>query len=175
MSLVLRHQPSVIGAELDENGWLSVDELLRGINKKGTKIDFDLLVEVVETNNKKRFAFNEDQTKIRASQGHSIKVDVELNVETPPEILYHGTVERFLEAIEDKGLLPMSRQHVHMSKDISTAQNVGGRRGKPIILKVKALEMHEKGYTFSRVWIGIRSPVTGSLIPQSSPFIPVRT
>ena len=157
MSLVLRHQPDVIGAELDENGWLSVDELMEGIRKKGIKIDFDLLVEVVETNNKQRFAFNDERTKIRASQGHSVKVDVELKVSVPPAILYHGTVARFLDAINEKGLLPMSRQHVHLSKDLATARNVGGRRGSPVILKVKAEEMHAEGFTFyiseNGVWL----------------------
>ena len=162
MSLVLRHQPQVIGAKLDDNGWLSVDSLLEGIRKKGIRIDQEILDEVVETNNKKRFAFNDDKSKIRANQGHSLKVDVELNVSTPPETLYHGTVFRFLESIESKGLIPMSRQHVHMSKDISTAQNVGSRRGNPIILKVKALEMHKDGHTFylseNGVWLTDKVP-----------------
>ena len=157
MSLILRHQPQVIGAELEKNGWGSVDTLLAGIRKKGIRIDNEILDEVVETNNKKRFAFNEDKSKIRANQGHSLKVDVELKVSTPPETLYHGTVFRFLEAIEVKGLIPMSRQHVHLSKDISTAQNVGSRRGTPIILKVKALEMHKNEHTFylseNSVWL----------------------
>lgn len=157
MSLVLRHQPSVIGVELDKNGWLSVEELLEGIRRKGINVDFDLLVEVVETNTKKRFAFNEERTRIRANQGHSIEVDVELNVAEPPETLYHGTVFRFIDAIKENGLLPMSRQNVHLSHDISTAQNVGGRRGTPIVLKVKAKEMHKNGFVFylseNGVWL----------------------
>ena len=162
MSLILRHQPQVIGAELENNGWLSVDTLIDGIRKKGIRVDNEILDEVVETNNKKRFAYNEDKSKIRANQGHSLKVDVELKTATPPETLYHGTVFRFLDAIREKGLIPMSRQHVHLSKDISTAQNVGSRRGTPIILKVNALEMHQKGYTFylseNGVWLTDKVP-----------------
>ena len=163
MSLILRHQPQVIGAELDENGWISVETLLEGIRKKGIKIDEDLLDEVVETNNKKRFAFNEDKTKIRANQGHSLKVDVELKAETPPPILYHGTVKRFLDAIKEQGLIPMSRQHVHLSEDLGTATSVGSRRGKPIILKVDSLQMHREGYTFflseNGVWLTKEVPI----------------
>ncbi len=162
MSLILRHQPDVIGVELDENGWLDVDQLIQGINRKGIPFDFEQLQLVVDQNDKKRFAFNEDKTRIRANQGHSVKVDVELKVTTPPETLYHGTVFRFLDAIQDKGLIPMSRQHVHLSKDISTAQNVGSRRGTPIILKVRAFEMHKAGYTFylseNGVWLTDKVP-----------------
>ncbi|MDG1333823.1 MAG: RNA 2'-phosphotransferase [Crocinitomicaceae bacterium] len=157
MSLILRHNPQVIGAELDENGWIPTEILLAGIRKKGIRIDHDLLDEVVETNNKKRFAFNADKTKIRASQGHSVKVDVELKEETPPEILYHGTVNKFLDTIKEQGLIPMNRLHVHLSKDLETATNVGSRRGKPIILKIMAREMIQDGYTFylseNGVWL----------------------
>lgn len=157
MSLVLRHQPDVIGVTLDDNGWASVMELMEGIQRKGIRIDSDLLDEVVATNDKKRFAFNEDKTKIRANQGHSVKVDVELREAEPPEILYHGTVLRFVDSIRVEGLKPMNRQHVHLSKQVSAAQQVGARRGKPILLKVRALEMHQQGFKFylseNGVWL----------------------
>ncbi len=157
MSLVLRHDPSVLGITLDKNGWASVDELILGINKKGKEIDHDFLVEVIETNNKKRFAFNEDKTKIRASQGHSISVDVELDEEVPPSILYHGTVDKFLDLIMDGGLKKMSRQHVHLSHEMATATNVGSRRGKPVILTIDSGKMHQDGVKFYKsangVWL----------------------
>lgn len=162
MSLILRHQPGVIGVELDKNGWLDVEQLIQGINRKGIPFDFDQLKEVVAENNKKRFAFNEDQTKIRANQGHSVNVDVELKSSTPPNTLYHGTVAKFVDAIKENGLIPGSRLHVHLSADVETAQNVGSRRGKPIILEVQALEMHEAGFTFylseNGVWLTEKVP-----------------
>jgi len=157
MSLVLRHDPSVIGINLDKNGWASVDDLISGINKKGKKLDFDILVEVVETNNKKRFAFNENKTKIRASQGHSLSVDVELKEEVPPKKLYHGTVDKFLDLIMESGLKKMSRQHVHLSHELATATDVGSRRGKPVILSVDSEQMHQDGIKFYKsdngVWL----------------------
>lgn len=162
MSLILRHQPDVIGVELDKNGWLDVEQLIQGINRKGIPFDFDQLKEVVAENNKKRFAFNEDQTKIRANQGHSVNVDVELKSSTPPNTLYHGTVAKFVDAIKENGLIPGSRLHVHLSADVETAQNVGARRGKPIILEVQALKMHEAGFTFylseNGVWLAESVP-----------------
>jgi putative RNA 2'-phosphotransferase len=135
-----------------------VEPLIQGIQRNGHGyFTFDILKEVVETNNKKRFAFNADCTKIRANQGHSVAVDVELPEAVPPEYLYHGTAERFLEAIKQEGLVPKSRLHVHLSADTETARNVGGRHGKPIILTVKAGEMHEAGYRFclsaNGVWL----------------------
>lgn len=158
MSLILRHQPDVIGVELDENGWLEVDKLIEGINKKkGMNLNFETLTEVVEENDKKRFAFNEDQTKIRANQGHSAKVDVELKETIPPAKLYHGTVAKFVDAIMETGLVPMSRLHVHLSADVGTATNVGSRRGKPLILEIDADSMHKDGCLFYRsengVWL----------------------
>lgn len=162
MSLILRHQPGVIGVELDENGWLETSRLIEGINKKGIRLDEQLLDEIVETNDKKRFAFNEDKTLIRASQGHSIKVDVELKEATPPEYLFHGTVAKFMGAIRKEGLKSMSRQHVHMSKDRETAVKVGSRRGKPEILTVRAGKMQEDGFVFycseNGVWLTDRVP-----------------
>lgn len=157
MSLVLRHNPSIIDATLDENGWLSVNALLEGMNRKGITIDKDLLEQLVRENDKKRFAFNEDQTKIRANQGHSVVVDVQLSVQTPPDILYHGTVEKFIDSIFEQGIQSMNRQHVHLSADIETAKNVGARRGKPVVLEINAAEMSKAGIPFylseNGVWL----------------------
>lgn len=157
MSLVLRHQPQEIGLQLNENGWANVQELLSKMNQKGIQIDEALLNTVVETNDKKRFAFNEDKTMIRASQGHSIEVELDLQPVTPPEFLYHGTVEKFIGAIQKEGLKKMSRQHVHLSKDKETAIKVGSRRGKPVILVINAAAMHKDGFVFylsaNEVWL----------------------
>ncbi len=162
MSLILRHQPDVIGVKLDENGWLGVDELIQGINRKGINFDFEQLQVVVDQNDKKRFTFNDDQTKIRANQGHSVKVDVELKASTPPDVLFHGTVERFMDSIREMGLIPKSRLHVHLSADLETAQKVGGRRGKPVILKIDTKSMVENGHVFYRskngVWLTDQVP-----------------
>ncbi|NVK63510.1 MAG: RNA 2'-phosphotransferase [Flavobacteriales bacterium] len=162
MSLILRHQPDVIGVKLDENGWLGVDELIQGINRKGINFDFEQLQVVVDQNDKKRFTFNDDHTKIRANQGHSVKVDVELKASTPPDILFHGTVERFMDSIREMGLIPKSRLHVHLSADLETAQKVGGRRGKPVILKIDTKSMVENGHVFYRskngVWLTDQVP-----------------
>jgi putative RNA 2'-phosphotransferase len=138
LSLVLRHQPEHIGLTLNENGWANVEELIEKVNSKGNSIDFVLLQTVVDTNDKKRFTFNEDKTLIRASQGHSIEVELNLKEQRPPQFLYHGTVQKFLEAIKKEGLQKMSRQHVHLSKDKETAVKVASRRGVPVILIVLA-------------------------------------
>lgn len=163
MSLVLRHQPEVIGLRLDENGWADVNELIEKLNAKGAGADIALIRHVVATNDKKRFAFNEDQTRIRASQGHSIAVELQLKEMTPPEYLYHGTAERFLESIRSTGLQKQSRQHVHLSATTETAKAVGGRHGKPVVLLIRAKEMHQKGYTFylseNDVWLTEQVPV----------------
>ncbi len=163
LSLVLRHSPETIHLKLDENGWANVDELITKCNQHQKKLDLELLNIVVETNDKKRFAFNEDKTKIRASQGHSIEVELNLKEALPLEFLYHGTVEASINGIKEKGLQKMSRQHVHLSKDKETAIKVGSRRGKPIILKVEARRMHEEGFRFylseNEVWLTDEVPV----------------
>jgi putative RNA 2'-phosphotransferase len=157
LSLVLRHKPEEIGLLLDENGWASVDELIQKINAKGNNIDIDLLNEIVETNDKKRFAFNDDKTKIRASQGHSIEIDLALEPSLPPNILYHGTATRFVESILKEGLTKQQRQHVHLSEKLETATKVGARHGKPVILIVNAKQMQEDGFLFykseNNVWL----------------------
>ncbi|RZJ56112.1 MAG: RNA 2'-phosphotransferase [Flavobacterium sp.] len=163
LSLVLRHSPETIHLKLDENGWANVDELITKCNQHQKKLDLELLNIVVETNDKKRFAFNEDKTKIRASQGHSIEVELNLQEVLPLEFLYHGTIEASIDGIKEKGLQKMSRQHVHLSKDKETAIKVGSRRGKPIILKVEARRMQEEGFKFylseNEVWLTDEVPV----------------
>ena len=156
ISLILRHKPEVIGIQLDANGWANVEALLAGIGRK-YPIDFEILEEIVRTDNKQRYSFNEDKTKIRANQGHPIQVDVELSGTEPPEILYHGTAERFSASIEAKGLLPGNRLYVHLSPDTATAEKVGRRHGKPVIYLVNAGQMQQDGYTFllsaNGVWL----------------------
>lgn len=157
ISLVLRHQPDAAGIKLDEHGWANVDELIEGISDTGRTIDMDVLEEIVRTDNKQRYSFNEDKTLIRANQGHSIPVDVELEEKQPPQYLYHGTADRFLESIMTEGLKPMSRLYVHLSKDEETAVKVGKRHGKPVVLKIKANEMWKDGIKFylsqNGVWL----------------------
>jgi len=165
LSLVLRHSPETIGLKLDENGWADITELILKCNKKGSQnqMTTELLDYVVENNDKKRFAFNEDKTKIRASQGHSISVELDLNEAKPSEFLYHGTVEKFLECIKKEGLQKMNRQHVHLSKDRETAIKVGSRRGIAQILTIRSREMHKEGFKFylseNNVWLTDEVPV----------------
>lgn len=157
ISLILRHDPKIINITLDENGWGNVDELIKGINKKGMHIDFNTLERMVYENNKQRYSFNDDKTKIRANQGHSIKVDIELDEKIPPEYLYHGTATRFIDSIMESGVQKQSRQFVHLSTDLNTAYSVGKRHGKPIALKINAKVMFEDGYKFylskNAVWL----------------------
>lgn len=156
ISLILRHKPETIGITLDEHGWADVSELIKGISKTH-HLDMETLEEIVKTDNKKRYSFNEDKTKIRANQGHSIPVDVELEAKEPPEFLWHGTGEKFVAAIDREGLIPKSRLYVHLSADYDTAKVVGARHGKPVIYKVKSGEMQQDGYTFYQsvngVWL----------------------
>lgn len=162
VSLVLRHKPEEIRLQLDEHGWADVAELLSKMQPRYV-IDMAMLEEIVQTNNKQRFSFDESHTRIRANQGHSIEVDVELKEAIPPEILYHGTGEKSVVAIDEKGLLPMNRLHVHLSGDEETAIRVGKRHGKPVIYKVKSGEMSRDGYVFylsvNNVWLTKEVPV----------------
>nr|WP_294947051.1 RNA 2'-phosphotransferase [uncultured Mucilaginibacter sp.] len=157
LSLVLRHRPEVIGIELDEQGWVNVEELIKQANAHGQPLTPELLNHVVQTNSKKRFAFDESGEKIRASQGHSVDVDLGYQPQVPPEILYHGTAEKSVAAIRQSGLDKQSRQHVHLSGDIETAIQVGSRHGKPAVFTVLAGEMHKSGYAFylseNNVWL----------------------
>src|SRR5882762_8670412 len=138
LSLILRHKPGEIGLQLDEHGWADITELMAKAGRHGKTFSVRDLEEIVVTNDKQRFAFNDDKSRIRASQGHSIDVELQLEVTVPPDILFHGTVERFLPAIREKGLLKMNRHHVHMSRDRMTAERVGERRGEAIILTIKS-------------------------------------
>ena len=157
LSLVLRHQPEALGVTLDKEGWTPVNELLEKMQQKGMKVDLPKLQEVVATNDKKRFAFSADGTKIRASQGHSLPVDLGLTPMTPPPVLYHGTATQNLSAILKEGLRAQSRQHVHLSADTTTALKVGSRHGKAVVLLVKSAEMHGQGHQFYQsangVWL----------------------
>lgn len=148
ISLILRHKPQVIGITLDQNGWADTQELLAGINASGCYIDMEILERIVRENNKKRYSFNEDKSRIRANQGHSISVNVEMKEMTPPDELYHGTADRFLDSIREKGILKMNRQYVHLSADAETAKAVGKRHGKPVVLVIDTKKMAEDGYTF---------------------------
>lgn len=157
ISLVLRHRPDAANITLDEHGWANVEELLDGMNETGRKIDMEILEKIVVTDNKQRYCFNQDKTLIRANQGHSIPVDVELKEQEPPEFLFHGTATRFLDDILNDGLKPMSRLYVHLSKDKETALKVGKRHGTPVILKIYSGAMHKDGYRFylseNGVWL----------------------
>lgn len=163
LSLVLRHQPEIIGIQLDDHGWISVDILLKQLAAHGHTVSKAILDHVVATNNKKRFGYNEDETKIRANQGHSVEVDLNYAPQQPPDILYHGTAERSLESIFKTGLEKRNRHHVHLSMDINTALAVGSRYGKPVLLIVAAGEMHTDGYSFyvsdNNVWLTDYVPV----------------
>lgn len=156
ISLILRHKPETIGIELDAHGWADVDKLLSGVSRR-YPIDRDILDEIVRSDEKQRYSFNEDGTMIRANQGHSIQVDVELSETVPPEMLYHGTAERFSASIEKQGLLSRRRLYVHLSSDIETAEKVGRRHGNPIVYLVAAGQMCRDGYTFwqsaNDVWL----------------------
>lgn len=157
ISLILRHKPEAIGIKLDPNGWAEVDKLIDGIYKAGKRIDREILERIVSENNKKRYSFNEDHSKIRANQGHSVKVDVELKEAVPPDILFHGTAERFLDSIKISGITKQSRQHVHLSADKETAVQVGKRHGKPVVLSIDTVQMRKDGYKFylseNGVWL----------------------
>ena len=136
---------------------MPVDDLLTAAEKNGFPISYDELVDCVETNDKQRFAFDETGDLIRANQGHSVEIDLQLEEREPPETLYHGTVERFLPSILEEGLIRGKRHHVHLSRDVETARKVGARRGKPVILKVDAKRMHQDGHKFflsmNGVWL----------------------
>jgi putative RNA 2'-phosphotransferase len=157
LSLVLRHQPEVIGVTLDPAGWVPVDELLAACDAHGKPIDRALLLDIVATSPKQRFALSEDGARIRASQGHSVDVELGHDAAQPPETLYHGTVAASLDAIRAGGLSRMERHHVHLSPDADTARAVGARRGAPVVLRVAAGAMHRAGHVFHRsangVWL----------------------
>ena len=157
LSFVLRHKPESIGLELDDQGWADVDALVEKASAHGRTISEAVVKTIVATSPKQRFALSEDRRWIRASQGHSIAVELGYEPKEPPELLFHGTVAASLEAIRASGLLRMGRHHVHLSPDSTTARTVGVRRGKPVILTVAALRMHRAGHAFflsaNGVWL----------------------
>lgn len=162
ISLILRHKPETIGITLDEHGWANVDELIAGVSKTHP-LDMAGLERIIAEDEKQRYSFNDDKTLIRANQGHSIPVDVELEEVEPPKILYHGTGEKYTSSIDEQGLIPKSRLYVHLSGDEETARKVGQRHGKPVVYKVRSGEMHRDGLLFYRsvngVWLTKSVPV----------------
>lgn len=158
ISLILRHKPETIGIKLDKHGWADVKELLKGVN-----ISMEELEHIVDTDEKQRYSFNDNKTKIRANQGHSIEVDLELEPIEPPEYLYHGTATKFIGDIMKNGLQKQSRQYVHLSKDLDTAKKVGVRHGELVLLRINTLDMYRDGYKFylskNGVWLTDLVPV----------------
>lgn len=167
LSLVLRHKPEKIGIQLDRCGWAKVPEILMGVN-----LTMEDLEHIVETDEKQRYSFNDDKTLIRANQGHSIPIDLELEAVEPPETLYHGTIGQFLGSIKKEGLQRRSRQFVHLSKDVETALAVGRRRGKPVVLQIASGRMFEDGYEFflseNGVWLTKEAPSSYIKFPGES-------
>lgn len=157
LSLVLRHEPQIIDLQLDENGWTGVDTLLKKMNEHGKTLNLEKLKEIVSTNDKQRFRFNDDFTQIRANQGHTIDIDLDLPPAMPPSLLFHGTAKKNLDSIQAKGLIKGSRQHVHLSTNLETATKVGQRHGSPIVLKINTQKMTEDGILFyvsdNGVWL----------------------
>jgi len=157
LSLVLRHRPERIGLELSEDGWAKVSELLHLMTAAGHPLTRETLLRVVAENDKQRFAMSDDGSRIRASQGHSVEIDLALPPTDPPELLYHGTAERFVDSILEHGLLRGSRNHVHLSLDVETATRVGQRHGRPTVLTIAAASMQRNGHVFflseNGVWL----------------------
>lgn len=157
LSLILRHEPERVGLKLDEAGWTGVDDLLQAVNQHGTPLTLEELKHIVAASDKKRFALSEDGNRIRASQGHSIEVDLQYALQAPPEVLYHGTAMRFLDSIRRDGLQRMERHDVHLSAETKLTLQVGGRHGKPVLLSIRAGDMHRAGHEFrvsaNGVWL----------------------
>ena len=165
ISLILRHKPEAAGISLDEHGWADVRDLIDGINASGGhRLDMETLEEIVRTDEKQRYSFNGDNSLIRANQGHSIPVDVELEEKNPPDVLFHGTGEKFAASIIEKGLIPKSRLYVHLSADRATAKKVGSRHGRPVIFTVDCRRMAADGYRFflsaNGVWLTKHVPAS---------------
>lgn len=162
VSKVLRHAPESVGLRLDEAGWVDVDDLLAAAAGAGVPLDRAALERVVAENDKKRFALSPDGLRIRASQGHSVAVELGLQPVTPPDVLFHGTADRNLDSIRAQGLVPGRRTHVHLSADEATAVSVGRRHGRPVVLRVQSGEMHRAGHPFFRsengVWLTAAVP-----------------
>ncbi|MBS4893775.1 MAG: RNA 2'-phosphotransferase [Veillonella parvula] len=157
ISLILRHKPEIIGLKLDSRGWGSVKSLLDGLNEQGNNVTMNDLERIVREDDKQRYSFNHDKTNIRANQGHSIKVDLELKPIKPPKILFHGTGKKYLESILSKGVIKKTRQYVHLSDNLDTAANVGLRHGELVVLLIDAERMYKDGIKFylseNKVWL----------------------
>ena len=163
LSLALRHDPAALGLVLDAHGWADVMHVLAGLAAQGNPVTREELREIVQASDKKRFALSEDGAQIRANQGHSVNVDLGLAPSEPPDTLFHGTSARFLSSIHEKGIVPGSRTHVHLSKDMRTAEVVAKRRAGPhVILRVRARALHEGGHAFflseNGVWLTAHVP-----------------
>lgn len=173
LSLVLRHRPETAGVTLDNAGWVDIDDLLAGCDRAGRAMTRNQLLEVVATNDKKRFEISPDGLRIRASQGHSIAINLGYEPADPPEVLYHGTATRNLESIHRSGLIKGNRHHVHLSADTGTAANVGQRYGKPVVLTVQAARMQAAGFTFflstNGVWLVDHVPAEYLVFPGHEP------
>lgn len=157
ISMLLRHKPEAAGLALDEHGWAAVEELIKGVSEHKAPLTMKELEFIVDSDDKGRYSFNEDKTLIRANQGHSVLVDVELEEVAPPDVMWHGTAEKYVESIEYIGLIPKSRLYVHLSADHETAVTVGSRHGLPVAYKVNAAEMCKDGHKFflskNGVWL----------------------
>lgn len=173
LSFVLRHEPQSIGITLDQAGWIGVRELLDAMARHGTSVTEAELREVVATNDKKRFALSDDGTRIRASQGHSVEVELGYQRTEPPEFLYHGTVDHFLGSIRKEGIQKGERHHVHLSMDQKTAETVGQRRGRPVLLTIRTGQMHRDGLEFfvsaNGVWLTEYVPASYIEFPKETP------
>lgn len=157
ISMILRHKPEMIDAVADEHGWVDTNELITGVKRLKPESEFDLkiLEEIVTTDSKQRYTFNDNKTKIRANQGHSFPVDLGKEPVEPPSVLYHGTATKSWDSIRKEGLKPMSRQYVHLSADVVTAFTVGTRHGQPIVLEIDTVKMYKDGFEFIQADNGV--------------------
>jgi len=172
LSLVLRHEPGMIGLTLDEGGWVSVAELLQACAAHNVSLTLDELQQIVRSSDKQRFAFSADGLQIRASQGHSVEVQLGYESLTPPAFLYHGTAERFLPSIREQGLVKGQRHDVHLSENDETATKVGSRHGRPVVLRIASGRMNKDGHLFFRsangVWLTDSVPVEYIEFPEQT-------
>lgn len=173
IALLLRHHPEKAGLCLDEHGWVEVEALIQGVRRRYPEFNRAVLDEIVARDSKQRYVYNQDKTCIRANQGHSIPVDVELKQALPPTILYHGTGEKYVESIQKVGLIPKSRLYVHLSTDIQTAIQVGKRHGQPVIYQIDTQQMIHDGFIFyisaNHIWLTKAVPVQYLKIIETNP------
>jgi putative RNA 2'-phosphotransferase len=171
ISLVLRHDPGAAGLTLDAHGWVRVRDLCRALEERGQRLDLELIDHMMVTSDKPRWELTPDQKYIRALHGHSVALEFDYEPATPPEVLYHGTVRKFLEPIGAEGLVPGSRQFVHLASESSAAAEVARRRGKPVVLVVDAARMAADGHAFfhtaSGIWLTAHVPPTYLTFPTA--------